>query len=539
MSSVDPKWIRGPVDVLAVEQGCYFDDQAGQLICDFIETFCCQSKGRWAGKPLTLLDWQRDFVMRLFGWKLPSGLRRFTRAFLLIAKKNGKSTLVSAIGLACLLIDGEPAPEIYLNACDREQATIIFEEERRMVEASPSLRSRLQVLNSANNRRIVHPAGNGSIIANSSVVASKDGLNPSHAIFDEVHRYASRSLWDVFEYAGAAREQYLRIGLTTAGEEEDGVWWEELEYAEKVNKGEIDDITFLGVIYRALPSDDIDDPATWEKANPSLGETIRYEDFARELEEAKQIPTKLNNFKRLRLNIVCRASEKFFGDGVWAACGGVAIVESRLRGEPFWGGLDLSSTTDLAAFASLFGNPDDGFDLVVKFWLPEDHVVELERRDRQQYRRWADEGWLELTNGSVIDYAFIRRAVNQMAGECECRKLMIDPYNATKLATELKEDDGLEVEFIRQGFLSLSAPTKELLRLVLGRKFRHGDNPILKWMAGNAIASTDAAGNIKLDKQKGRQKIDGLAATVNAVAGYTSGDDGGGSVYDTRGILTL
>ena len=315
---VPKHWIRNPSDTLAIEQGCFFDESAGRFVCDFIEAFCRQSKGRWAGKALKLLEWQRDLLMRLFGWKGSDGKRRFRRAYVEVAKKNGKSTLIAALNLYLLLADGEGAPEIYLNACDRSQARIIFDESKRMVEASPDLRKRIKAVN--HKARLVCASNNGVILANSADAPNKDGLNPSATIFDELHRQPNRLLWDVFEYAGAAREQPLILSITTAGEDDSGVWHEQREYSEKVTAGEIPDITHLGIVYRALATDDIDDPETWKKANPSLGETIRFEDFKRELEEAKEVPIKLNNFKRLRLNIITRDEAKYFDMTHWDAC---------------------------------------------------------------------------------------------------------------------------------------------------------------------------------------------------------------------------
>lgn len=315
---VPPEWIRGPADVLAIEQGCWFDVSAGQFACEFIESFCVQSKGRWAGTLLKLLAWQRDLIMRLFGWKRADGKRRYRRAYIEVAKKNGKSTLIAALTLLLLIADGENSPEIYLNACSRDQARIIFDEARRMVEASGTLRKRIAVKD--HRARLICGANHGAVIANSADAPDKDGLNPHATIFDELHRQSNRRLWEMFEYASAAREQPLILSITTAGEDDEGVWHEQREYSESVNEGTIPDITHLGVVYRALDSDDVDDPATWRKANPSLGETISFEDFQRELTEAKTVPVKLANFKRLRLNIIGRDEGKYFDMNAWDDC---------------------------------------------------------------------------------------------------------------------------------------------------------------------------------------------------------------------------
>jgi phage terminase large subunit-like protein len=530
---VAAKWIQNASDKLAIEQGCYFDPSIGKAACEFIQEFCIQSKGRWAGKPLILLDWQAIFLMRLFGWRAADGKRRFKRAYLEVAKKNGKTTLLSALALLLLIADGEGAPEVYVLAVDRDQASILFDESARMVRSSPEFASRLELVDS--RKRIIDPDGNGRITAGSAEVSQKDGVSASCVIFDELHRQKTRAMWDIFEYSGASREQPLKISITTAGEDTGGIWHEQREYSEKVNAGVIPDITHLGVVYRALEEDDIDDPRTWAKANPSLGHTISIEDFRRELTEAKELPTKLANFKRLRLNIVARGEQAFCSIEQWDACNAHAILTAT---DPILGGLDLSQLDDLTALAIVSGDPGSDVNVEMSFWLPEEGIVDLEKRHQVPYRTWADMGLITLTPGNVIDYSFIRHQINALAQERDLLKLLIDPYNATKLGLELKEQDGLPVEYIRQGYLSLSGPTKELLRLILSGQLRHGGHPILRWHASNAVAEQDAAGNIKLSKRKSARKIDGLAALVNALAGFTS-ITSTASVYETKPLLVL
>ena len=441
--------------------------------------------------------------------------------------------------LYLLLADGEGAPEIYLNACDKEQAGIIFEEAKRMVEASPSLLRRLEVINSKAEKRIHHPAGNGVIIANSSVAGSKDGLNPHAIIFDELHRQETRELWAVFEHAAVARDQPLTISITTAGESEQGVWHEQREYSDQVNAGEKLDIRHLGVVYRALADDDLDDPATWAKANPSIGATIKEQDFAAEWNEAKSDPAKRANFLRLRLNIIQAADTKFFAPGIWAQNGDYSVWK---KGESCFAGLDLSSTDDLSALVLIFGDDDSGFDVMARFYLPKDNIDQLAGKHGQPYRQWADQGLITLTDGNVIDYGFIRRDINELAGDFDLKLLLVDPFNATKLMLDLAEHDGLPVKQLRQGFLSLSPPTKQLKRFAESKKLRHGNHPILRWMAGNAVSTHDDAENVKISKKKSKSKIDGIAALVNAIAGTMASDEetgGSGSVYDKRGLLVL
>jgi phage terminase large subunit-like protein len=532
---VPKKWIRNASDHYAIEEGCYFDDELAGAVVEFIETFCKQSKGRWVGQPLTLQEWQRDFVMRAYGWRMPDGTRRFTSIYLEVAKKNGKSTLASALANRHIVDVDDGAPEIYLNAVDREQAGIVFDEAARMVKASPELSGRLMIV--ASKGRIIDPVGNGKIQRNSADAPSKDGVNASLTIFDEIHRFKSRELWDVFRYAGAAREQPLKFIITTAGDEEEGIWFELRTHAEAVNDGTRRDIRFLGVVYRADPTDDIESPATWKKANPSLGVTLTEADFRQDLESAKNNPAEMQNFLRLRLNIVAKGESKFVDMVAWDACAAPFVMPSR---PSCWQGLDLSENEDLTALVSLVRLGDSLFGITADFWLPRENIVDLERRHQQPYRQWAQMGLITLTPGNVVDYAFVRKQINALAGKYDLRKLAMDPYHAVKLGTELEQEDGLPVETIRQGFLSLSDPTKQLLRMILGKQLRHGGNPIMRWHASNAVAETDAAGNIKLNKKKSKKKIDGMAALVNAIAAYTGADDDSGpSVYETRGIQSI
>ncbi len=529
------KWTLNASDELAIREGCYLSERHGEKVCKFIEGFCRLSQGRWAGQPLKLMGWQTGFLTRLFGWRRADGKRRFRSAFLLAAKKSGKSPLASALGLYLLLADGEAAPEIYICACDRDQAGIIFTESERMVQFSPSLQKRTDVIPS----RKTILAGHGRIVANSADAPKLDGLNASAVLWDELHRQPDRMLWDVMKYATAAREQPLTISITTAGEEEDGVWFEQLERSLQVEAGIVQDTSHLGVIFRASEGDDIDSVKTWHKANPSLGVTFSEQDFRRDLEEAKSSPAMLANFRRLRLNLVTRSESKFIDMTLWKACGG-DWLRAPLEASSCHLGLDLSSRDDLAALVGIWGDAVDGYDVGAKFYLPEDGIVELERKHGQPYRQWADEGLISLTPGPTIDREVIKKAIVEMGERLRVRTLFIDPWDAHDLGESLKETHGLPVEWIRQGFLSLNEPTKLLWELVIGGKIRHQGNAILAWHASNAIVKTDAAGNIKLDKSKRRHKIDGMAALVNALAGAISvagKDDLGRSVYEDRGVI--
>jgi phage terminase large subunit-like protein len=524
--------IRNPSDELALANGCRFDESRGEDVIDFLEAFCKLSHGKWAGQTIRLMDWQKDRIKRLYGWLREDGSRRFRTSYLEVPKKNGKSTEIAGRANYHAIADGEPVPEVHLNAVDRQQASIIFDEAARMVEASPALRRRLSVIPS--RKTIVSPINSGKIVANSADVPSKDGLNPSVVIFDELHRQAKRDMWSVFRYAGAARFQYLIDAITTAGDTRDSICWEQHEKSVAINAGELRDWTHLGIIYAADPEiDDLENPKTWKKANPSLGETIRIDDFRAELEDAKRDPFDWANFLRLRLNIWGVQERQWIEPAAWESCGRVSGIEP-FRGLPCFLGLDLSANKDLTALAIVTGSREDRFRATFKYWLPKDSIEEAERRDRVPYREWAEKGWLTLTPGRVVDYGFIRQSILELCESLDVRLLLADPFNAFQFATELETEHSVPIKLLRQGYLSLSGPTKELERAIRGGIFDHDGSPVSAWNMRNAIVVKDAGGNIKLDKQKGRNKIDGAAALVNAFAGALSAEE-----EESAGILIL
>lgn len=535
--TVDPQWIRGPVDELAVAQGCYFDEEAGDYVVEFLEGFCRQSKGEWAGEPLHVMDWQWDFIKRLYGWKRADGRRRFKKAYLEVPKKNGKSTKLSGLGVYHLIADGEDAPECYLCAYDKQQASIVYDESERMVNASPDLSRILKAVSS--KKTLVYPERNGKLVAQSADVPSKDGLNASLVIFDELHRQRTPAMWRIYRYAGASRRQPLIISITTAGHDRKSVCWDEHQHTEKVNAGLVQDISHLGVIYGATMDEDYNDPALWRRCNPSMGITIREDDFAEELKEAQAKPSELYEFLRLRLNIWTNVETRFISQEKWDACGRLDCNPAALVGQAFTAGLDLSSTQDLAAFVATFEDGDD-VHVVCKFWLPEDRAEELEKKGDNTYTLWARQGFLTLTPGATIDYRFI---INEIVEFCEthtCTKILADKWNATQTLTVLIEDYGLPVETFGQGFISMNAPVKELERLVIAGLLHHGNNPVLNFCIANAVAVKDPAGNLKLSKEKSSEKIDGAVGLVMSIAGrLDGGTEDGESVYESRGLLIL
>lgn len=519
--AVPKRWMRGPSDVQAVAEGCYFDPAPAEKVIDFLQTFCRQSKGRWHGQPLRLLAWQIDFLYRAYGWRRADGTRRFQTVYLEIPKKNGKSCLISGLALYHLIADDEPGAEVYCAAFDQGQARTVFDETCRMVDQDPALKEALKVTDSASSGlRIVWPETYSKFEALSKEAENKDGYNASALLFDELHRQKDRKMWLMFEHAGSARTQYIRIAITTAGGRREGVCWDQHEYSKKVNDGRIQDTAHLGVIYGAGEDDDPDDPATWEKANPSWGELIDPAKFAQAYRRARNEGGETwRVFKRLRLGIWGESATAFFDMRRWA--------KSRTEDEPpdgsaCFGGMDLASTQDLAAVVWLI--PEDTadgsiFHVRARFFMPETRYEERRHEAKQDWEGWKEAGWVEVTPGPRIDHNRILAALVEDGEIWPMKVGCTDPFGGGPLLGELARRK-LPWRELSQQFRGVSFPTKELERLIAVGAIRHDGNPILEWCLSNAIAVRDSFDNIRLDKKKSGEKIDGAAALVDAVAAY-------------------
>lgn len=522
---VPAKWIRSASDHKAIEEGFWFDEDAGARVIYFIERFCRQTKGsKWAGQRVVLLDWQKDLIHRIYGWKRRNGTRRFRTVYLEIPKKNGKSLLLSCLLLYHLIADDEPGAECYVNAFDKSQATIIFDAARHMVRLSPELNRRLKVTNS---QKLIEDLYSASFArANSKEAASKDGASASFVAFDELHRQRSDDMYSMFRYAGRSRSQPLQIDITTAGVDRTSICYQVHEYSVAQNEASdfaLIETSHLGVIYGATDEDDLESPAVWKRCNPSGGVTFDWDDFAADFRRARLFPSEWEKFIRLSLNVWTCSSARAFDLDAWNRC---AATEDNpfpshleLLKCPCFGGGDLSTTVDLTAIASAYDLPDGRVALRSKLWIPDRDLEERERRDRVPYKMWIRAGHLDLMQLSTVDYDVIRREVCAVHRETPYRIFNMDPWNAVHVGYQLLNEDGVPVNWLRQGFASLSDPTKQLERLILGGQLIHDNNPVLTWCVSNAVKETDAAGNVKLSKKLSRERIDGAAASVNAMAG--------------------
>ena len=511
-----------------------FDDVAAFAAEWFFETALVHIEGPMAGQPFVLEPWQRELVRELFGRKRPDGRRQYSTLYLEVPRGNGKSTFAAGLALYLLTVGGERSGKIYGAAADKPQAAIVFETAEKMVDASPALAHRIK---SYRTKTMEFAETGSKYIVLSSEAYTKHGLSPSGIIFDELHAQPNRDLYDVLVTAMGKRAQPLMILITTAGYDRNSICWEQHEYARKIIDGTISDPTWLARIYAKGEKDDWMDATTWEKANPNYGVSVQEEFLRQECAKARQSPAYQNTFRRLYLNEWTQQESRWIDMAAWDTCD-QALPD--LTGRKCFGGLDLASTTDIAACVLAF--PPVGKDepnwLIPFFWIPRDNMIERERRDRVPYSTWVRQGLVEATPGNVIDYAYIRQRLNELAKVYELGEVAYDPWNATQLSLQL-QDDGLTMVEMRQGFASMTAPSKELLRLVLAKQIGHGGNPVLRWMADNVTARQDPAGNVKPDKGKSTNKIDGIVASIMALARASANAGDGRSVYEERGVRML
>lgn len=521
----------------AEDRGLHFDAEAADRVVAFFETYLRHHKGEWAGELFELEEWQREEIIRpLFGWMRGDGTRRFRTAYIEVPRKNGKSTLAAGIGLYLTVADGEPGAEVYSSATKKDQAKIVHEAATQMVKRSPQLKRFAKTL-----RNNIHVPALGSkfepLGADSDTL---DGLNTHGNIIDELHAHRDRRLWDVLITSMGARRQPMTAAITTAGVyDRESIGWEQHEYATKVLEGIIPDDSFFGYIAAADEGDDWTSPATWYKANPNLGVSLKEEYLATECERAQHSPAYQNTFRRLHLDEWTQQADRWIDMKVWNGRAGI-IDPDGLSGQRCVAGLDLASTTDIAAFLLLFppAETEELWRVLARFWIPEERIAERAQRDRVPYDAWVRDGWITATEGNVIDYDKVRADINEDGARYQIEEIAIDRWNATQIATQL-DGDGFTVAMFGQGFASMSAPTKELLTLLLGGRLAHGGNPVLDWMASNVAVKQDEAGNLKPDRKRSSEKIDGIVALIMALGRAMVQAGPVGSVYEERGVVVL
>ena len=531
------------------ERGLKFDEESAQYAIDFFENVLVLTDGAFSGKPFILQPFQKFIVGSLFGWKGSDGYRRFRTAYIETGKGSGKSPLAAGIGLFGLTMDGEAGAEIYAAAVTRDQAKILFADAEKMGEGSVDLAKELEF--TVNN--IAHPGSQSFFRAISAEARALDGKRVHMALIDEVHEHPNALVVDKMRAGTKNRRQALIFEITNSGYDRNSVCYQHHVYSQQILEGVIDNDDWFGFVCQLdacgkeghqnpVPGcedcDDWTDEAVWEKVQPGL-DTIMPRKYMREqVAEAQGMPGKLNIVLRLNFCVWTEQANRWLQMDAWDQCNG-EVDAMKLRGRACWLGIDLSSTTDLTAAALVFEpDGDDVIDVLMYYWLPEEGMRQRVAKDRVPYDVWTRQGYIETTSGNVVDYDAIIERVKQFQAEgYNIRQIAMDPWNATSTATKLMAM-GFEVVYVRQGYASLNEPSKELERRIMSKGIRHGGNPVLRWNAANIAIESDAAGNIKPNKEHSTERIDGIAALVDALSVSMVGTDGV-SKYETEGVLVV
>lgn len=503
------------------KRGLVFSPDHGWHVIRYIEKFFRHIKGPLAGQQMLLDPWQKFWTAVLFGWRKDNGLRRFTRAYEEVARKNGKSTWKGPQGAYLFMMDGEAGAEVYAVASTREQAMTVFKPAfqniKRWAKESPRVGRSLRIFEGLNQERVEAGASVFKPIASNS--DAQDGFNPSAVLYDELHAQKSREQWDVLESGFGARLQPLLSAITTAGYILDGICTEVRGYLISVLEGKREDDSFFGYIYTLDKGDDPHRESNWIKANPGLGQSKTFEYMRDQSRKARALPSALVNFKTKDLNIWCNDAEGWFDIDIWKK-GSPKFCKELLAGRECYGGLDLASTRDLTAFALVFPPAEAGglWYALVWVWCPQ-AKVDVQKDDAAPYDRWAAEGWLTVTEGDVTDYAPVRETIIAACQTYDVKEVGFDKWNAQQLSNELMEADVPLVE-VPQNTGGMYPGSKKLEELVYSRRLRHGGNPVLTWAAGNVALLYDSNDNFRPDKKRSKQngRIDPIVATVMALS---------------------
>lgn len=492
----------------------FFDEEAGERPIEFAERFCKQSQGI-IGAPLRLELFQRAYIQALFGFReKETGYRRFRETMFLVGRKNGKSTLLAAIALYLLVADQEGAAEIYSVATKRDQAKKVLTEAINMVKQSPELRA---VLKKRRND-LFFPATASVFEALASDSNTLDGLNSHAVIIDELHAIRDRNLYEVMKQSTSSRRQPLVIMITTAGTVRESVFDSLYEIACKVADGEMEEPTFLPVLYELDKREEWTDPAMWPKANPGLGTIKQYKTLLTFVERAKASPDDLPGVLCKDFNIREVAAT------VWLS---YEAIKSDLRFtmEDVFdtyavGGCDLSATTDLTCATLLIRKRDDPVVYVLQqYFLPEKRIKDLEEKNTAEapYRVWEQKGLLTVCEGNRVNYSAVTEWFCQMRDEYKITTIKVgyDRALAGYWVDEMKSN-GFEMESVAQGPYTWSQPMREMGAALDGKTVNYNGNPILVWCLTNTAVKKSGINNIQPVKITDKRRIDGTVSLLNA-----------------------
>lgn len=516
----------------ALDKGFYLDIKAGERPVNFIQSLK-HTKGKWAGRPLLLENWQIFLLFNLYGWKRADGKRRFRTAYIEVARKNGKTALAAGIALYGLFAEQLARAEVYSVATTRDQAKLCFNDAQAIVKAT-DLSKRLKVW-----RDSISYEQTGSFFkALSADYGVHDGSSPSTVIVDEFHAHPNTGMLDVMRSGQGARENPINFIITTAGFNKNYPCYAFRNNAKNVMNGITTDETLFVMIFEMDEGDDWLEPKNWAKANPNLGVSVDVEWLAEQVQDAQNRPEAVVNVKTKNLNMWVDAEDTWILDNKWMESS-VTEDASMLQGMDCWGGLDLSNVSDITAFVLIFKNDEGRLYLKPYFWIPEDTLKDKIAKENVFYAEWVQKGYVKVTPGNVVDYDYIRADIDKIADEYNVMSIAYDRWNSSQMVINM-QSDGFTMSPFGQGYGSMSAPTKEFEKMVLQGKVEHFGNPVLRWMMSSVAIQRDPAGNIKPDKRKSSQKIDGVVASIMALGEMmTSMADEDSNPYNTRGLRSL
>ena len=542
---VSGKKVSGKLEQLAVsrfiddcktgiDRGLYFDEKAAAKVINFYK-FIRHTKGEFEGKVFELEPWQQFLLWNLFGWKQANGYRRFNKSYAEVARKNGKSALAAPVGLYGLTADKESGAEIYSAATTRDQAKIVFKEAVEMVKKSKAIKS----ISSIYTNSITIEATASFFKPLSSDANTLDGLNVHYGIVDEYHAHKTSEVYDVLTSSQGARRQPLMFTITTAGFNLSGPCFTENQLCRDILQGIKKQDNYLAMIYTLDEGDDWRDEASWYKANPNLGVSKRIDYMRKEFLDAVNNPTKEVAFKTKHLNIWCASSIQFISDEKWMNQPARRSL-NELHGQRAWAGLDLSQSIDLTALVFVIPRENGIDDVVAHFWIPESKVEQMQ--DRVDYQVWASMGYITITPGDVIDIEIMSKETIEMLEQYDIQELAIDPAKAYHGVTQnIQKNTSIVLTQFRQGFVSMDTPTKEIQKQALSGRLAHGGDPVLRWCNSNVEIARDSADNIKIDKKRARNRVDGMVALVMAKGAQMGGENNNSlnNFYERNDVRTL
>lgn len=473
------------------------------------------------GRPFKLEPYQQFVVGSIFGWHGPEGFRRFRTAYIEMGKGSGKTPTAAGVGLYGLVADGEPAPEVYAAATTRDQAKIVFGDATRMVEAEPELRDLIEPQVGS----LSIPAKHGVFRPVSSEHRQLDGLRVHMGLIDELHEHPTPLVVDKIRAGTKARRNALIFETTNSGWDRTSVCWAHHDYSVKVLEGSVRNEAWFAYVCALDEGDDYRDERVWPKANPGLGVTLPIAYLREQVQEAQGMPSKENIVRRLNFCEWTEQANRWLDMALWDACPGTPVTLEAMAGRECMAGLDGASTKDLFAFVLLFG-PDEGgfYDAVPRFWIPAKTLDAKEsgraEADRLRLAEWARHGWIRTTSGDTTDYDVVEAEILADLAQVQLKRLSFDRFGVTQLVTHLRDSLGAtRVVDFAQTMASMSAPAKELEKVLRDGKLRHGGNPVLRWMASNVAIAEGPNGQIKPDRERSGEKIDGIVALIMALDG--------------------